>query len=109
MERYPSHIFTLLLGSDTYIDLCKGKWKRGLLLFDLVDIIVVPRPGVLEPLSPYRGEGETGVRIESAKASLSQVSSTEIRNMIRDNVPLPAGYIQSNVLQYILDNKLYKE
>jgi nicotinic acid mononucleotide adenylyltransferase len=42
-RRHPEYMFTLVLGGDTFLDLCGGRWKRGDDLARLVDFVVVPR------------------------------------------------------------------
>lgn len=52
-------------GTDTYVDLKQGKWKRGGELETLVELVVVERPGVKHELN-YEEEvkqaAEQGVR-----------------------------------------------
>lgn len=52
LEQFEGYSFTLLLGGDTFLDLCGGKWRRGSDLAQLVDFVVVPREGVLFDFPP---------------------------------------------------------
>lgn len=42
-EKYPTHDFSVIMGSDSYQNL--DKWKNAALLLDQYNFIVYPRPG----------------------------------------------------------------
>ena len=74
-EKYPSHTFSIVLGSDGLQNL--SKWKNAPTLVSNHRIYVYERPGypIVNPLN---------ANIESVKAPLLEISSTHIRESIKN-------------------------
>ncbi|CAM9143799.1 unnamed protein product, partial [Heterosigma akashiwo] len=44
-EKYPNSEFGFLMGTDTFNDLCSGKWRRSAELKEMLEFEVFQRPG----------------------------------------------------------------
>lgn len=74
-EKYPTHQFFILMGSDNLESI--HKWKNADVLLTNYDIIVYPRPGFNpENIKKYP-------RVQVANAPLMEISSTFIRDSIK--------------------------
>ena len=76
-EKYPSHEFSIIMGSDSFQNL--PKWKNADWLLRNYPIYVYKRPGHLN-LPVYEGAKE----IHELAAPLLPISSTDIRKHIRE-------------------------
>jgi nicotinate-nucleotide adenylyltransferase len=74
-EKYPTHSFTLILGSDSYSNI--HNWKNSESLLKNNRFIIYPRPGFDIEL-PSEGN------ITRVDAPLLEISSTHIRELIRN-------------------------
>lgn len=101
-EAYPDISFRLIIGGDNWADF--DRWKNPDLIREEFGVIVYPRPGEEIPSPP------TGVTI-LADAPRMPVSSTQIRNMLRDNKSLSASQLKEilnpKVFNYIKSHNLY--
>lgn len=101
-EAYPDISFRLIIGGDNWADF--DRWKNPVLIREEFGVIVYPRPGEEIPSPP------TGVTI-LADAPRMPVSSTQIRNMLRDNKSLSASQLKAilnpKVFNYIKSHNLY--
>lgn len=105
VARHPEADFDLLLGADTYRDLCAGKWKRGSDLALLVRFVVVPRPG--QPAIDTESPAGYRTLCEPIPA-LADVSSTAFRAAsVADLDHWGKDRIDPTVLEYIKHNHLY--
>jgi len=75
-DKYPQHQFTIIIGSDSFRNI--KKWKNGELLLKEFSFIIYNRPG-------YEIEENLNKNIIVLNAPLLDISSTGIREMIRDN------------------------
>ncbi len=73
-EKYPSHSFSIIMGSDSFQNL--GKWKNAESIIRNYPILVYKRPG-------FEIDNSIGARIEIMKAPLLEISATHIRELIR--------------------------
>lgn len=74
-EKYPDHEFSVIMGSDSYCNI--DKWKNYQQLLRDYSIYIFRRPG-FEP-------GElTGTNIRIVDAPLLEISSTQIRKLIKE-------------------------
>ena len=71
--QYPNRTFVLLIGGDN-LDVFT-KWKDYTYLLDHFDILVYPRPGATNCIP------ENWTRVHLLKASLMNISSTQIRTL----------------------------
>lgn len=74
-EKYPNYIFSVIIGSDSFQNI--HKWKNYEQLLKEFEILVYERPG-FEVENRY---GKKGIFI---KAPLLDISSTQIRKMIKE-------------------------
>jgi nicotinate-nucleotide adenylyltransferase len=75
-EKYPEHLFSIIMGSDSFTNI--GKWKNHELLLANYKIYIYVRPGF--PVAE-----QALADIEIVKAPMLEISSTEIRKMIAAN------------------------
>jgi nicotinate-nucleotide adenylyltransferase len=74
-EKYPTHSFTLILGSDSYSNI--HNWKNSESLLKNNRFIIYPRPG-------FDIELPSEENITRVDAPLLEISSTHIRELIRN-------------------------
>jgi nicotinate-nucleotide adenylyltransferase len=74
-EKYPSHQFTIIMGSDSFKNI--KNWKNGELLTKEYSILIYKRPHF-----EIRNEGKANIKI--LNAPLLDISSTLIRDIIKD-------------------------
>ncbi|CAM9353715.1 unnamed protein product, partial [Hapterophycus canaliculatus] len=74
-KRNPEAEFSFLLGTDTFQDLRRGKWRKSKELMEIVSLVIVDRLGV----RPETEELLAGVETHHPPL-LTDVSSTKIRN-----------------------------
>lgn len=75
-EKYPQHEFSIILGGDSFQNL--PKWKNGDLILRDYPIYVYQRPG-FDIVTPDQAK-----RVSILDAPLLELSSTRIRQAIRD-------------------------
>ena len=98
-EKYPSHEFYVIMGSDSYQNL--PAWKNADQLIKKYPIIVYERPG-FKTEKIYEGS-KTNV----LDAPLLQISSTHIREMIREGKSI-RYLVPEKVRMEIEQNGYYK-
>ncbi|HTD92556.1 MAG TPA: nicotinate (nicotinamide) nucleotide adenylyltransferase [Chitinophagaceae bacterium] len=74
-EKYPEHEFSIIMGSDSFQNL--HKWKNFESIIKHHSIFVYPRPG-------FAISNELGAKLVQVSAPLLEISSTRIRQLIRD-------------------------
>lgn len=101
-ERFADHQFSLIMGEDNLRIL--DKWKNHDEILANYPIKVYPRLGEeeIEPLGNLKGD------IEICEAPLMKISSTFIRNSIRDRKDV-RYLIPEPVINYVGSNFLYEE
>lgn len=97
-ELYPENNFNLIIGSDNWAVF--DKWKEHERIISQFGIYIYPREN-------YSMPQETNNIHCIKNAPLFPISSTQIREMIRNNDDI-TKYIPIKVAQYITENKLYK-
>ena len=73
-EKYPSHTFSIIMGSDSFSNL--PRWKNGAIIARDHHIIIYKRPG-FEVSNPLNAS------ITIAEAPMLDISSTHIRDMLK--------------------------
>ena len=110
-EKYPQHIFSLIMGEDNLKSL--HKWKNHEVILQNYEIYVYPRLDAKDRLAESISlEGENKNFMSKAKihlidAPIVEISSTFIRENIKNKkniVPL----LSSKVWEYIDHNNLYR-
>lgn len=74
-EKYPEHIFSIIMGSDGFQNL--EKWKNYEILVKNYSFYIYRRPG-------FSVSNTFGAKHTIVDAPLLEISSTHIRNLIRD-------------------------
>jgi len=101
-EKFPTHEFSLIMGEDNLNSL--HKWKNYEVLLQNHDIYVYPRINT-ETISP---DIAAGARIYRIGAPVIEVSSTFIRNSIKDGKNV-RPLLPEKVWQYVVHNLFYKK
>jgi nicotinate-nucleotide adenylyltransferase len=97
-EKYPQHEFSIIMGSDGFQNL--DKWKNYELLVKNYTFYIYKRPG-------FEIEKTFGARINQLNAPLLEISSTHIRNLIKEKRSI-RYMVPDNVLKEIESNNYYK-
>ena len=106
---FPGTEFFFIIGADTLLTL--DTWKRFDEVSRMVDFICAARPGVddRQLADQARKLNETyKTRIKIMDHAGLNVSSSEIRELVRKNKPI-GGMVCPDVEQYILNRGLYRE
>jgi nicotinate-nucleotide adenylyltransferase len=97
-EKYPQHEFSIVMGSDSFMNL--PQWKNHQYIIKNHPIIVFKRPG-------FEIENDLGARLTMIDAPLLEISSTRIREMIRQSIPI-RYLVPEEVAKEIEANRYYK-
>lgn len=98
-KTYPSHTFSFLMGNDNLKTFTK--WEEWQKLLELMPFYIYPRANLpMEPLYPNM------YPLEHPLQTITNLSSTTIRNRINQNLPF-AHLVPTSVLHYIKTNRLY--
>ncbi|MEO5943753.1 MAG: nicotinate (nicotinamide) nucleotide adenylyltransferase [Ferruginibacter sp.] len=95
-EKYPDHIFSIIMGSDSFQNL--KKWKNYELLLEKYEILIYKRPG-FEVVEKLKGN------IKTMDAPNLQISSTHIRELIRNNKSI--RYLVTDDVREVIENNSY--
>lgn len=100
-EKYPENEFILLIGSDNMAIF--DQWKDYQTILDEFSILVYPRDGY-----PYQDFEEKYTDMQVLEeAPLFEISSTQIRGMIKNHEDVSA-LLHPEVYEFIKTNGLYK-
>lgn len=96
-EQFPSHTFSIVMGSDSYQNI--RRWKNYELLLKEHKILIYQRPG-------YIVEAIEGAQTDVVQAPLLDISATFIREELRKGKSIQ--YLTpDDVYTYIKDNRYY--
>ena len=98
-KKHPEHDFSLIMGSDSYLSL--HKWKNFKSIISEYKIFVYPRPDV-------RLRNRQGTNAEILNAPLLDISSTEIRDLIKSKKSI-RYLVPERVRKEIEKNGYYKK
>lgn len=98
-EKYPQNEFTIIIGSDSLKNI--HNWKNSKLLLQNFSLYVYQRPGFEVHIQPLEN-------VLLLKAPLIDISSTYIRNAIRDGKSVKY-LVTDKVLEEIERNGYYKK
>ena len=96
-EKYPQHTFSIILGSDSFQNITK--WKNAHYLLENYSLYIYERPGF-----KIKREMLNERRIV-LKAPLLQISSTEIREMIKQRKSI--RYLVPDIVKEEIENQQY--
>ncbi len=121
-DEYSEHQFYFIMGLDSFAEI--GLWKDYPRLFELAHIVVTARPGFsgsLQALLPvaiaesfcYDAESKNllhsgGFSVFSVTHTCRDVSSTEIRQLLRANGDI-SRLLPKSVSDYITQHELYRK
>ncbi len=97
-EKYPEHEFSIIMGSDSFLNL--SKWKNFELIIKNHLIYIYIRPG-------FEVNNTINANIEIVKAPLLEISSTRIRELIKEGKSI-RYLVPDLVNEEILQNGYYK-
>lgn len=97
-EKYPTHHFHIIMGSDSYSNI--SKWKNANILIKDYNIIVYQRPEFLVKIS-----SATPTSIMILNAPMLDISATEIRNKIKRHKNIQ--YLVSEKVRIEIDKNGY--
>lgn len=112
-SEYPDSRFSIILGLDAALEL--DRWHRWRELLDMVDVLVMVRPGWSLPAKLPQwwdnatGESPPGVstgKIHYVEITPMNVSATRIRDRLRAGEDV-SEFLHPEVLDYIRKNELY--
>lgn len=95
-EQYPNHNFKIIMGSDSFQNV--ANWKNGDKILNECSIIVYKRPGF--EINPQQGKD-----VEVANAPLLKISSTHVREMIKNNLSI--RYLVPDVVIEEIEKGMY--
>lgn len=98
-EKYPEHTFSIIMGSDSYMNL--SKWKNYEIIIKNYPIYVYNRPG-FEIIDQLPGQ------LFVLDAPLLQISATEIREFLKEGKSI-RYLVPEKVREEIEQNRYYKK
>jgi nicotinate-nucleotide adenylyltransferase len=98
-EKYPLHTFSIIMGSDGFKNL--GSWKNYQLIIANHKIYLYIRNG-------FAVENNLNADITIIEAPLLEISSTQIRKMVKNNIPI-TYMVPKTVQKEIEENRYYKD
>ena len=98
-EKYPTHSFSIIMGSDSFQNL--GKWKNADVIIRENPVIVYKRPG-------FEVDNTLNAQLTIMNAPLLEISATHIRELIRSGKSIKF-LVPPSVDKEILASGLYKK
>ncbi len=98
-ENYPENKFSIIMGSDSFQNL--HLWKHYESIISYYKILIYRRPG-------YEVENKINAEIEILNAPLLNISSTEIRKLIKQGKSI-RYFVPENVREEIERNQFYSK
>ncbi len=95
-EKYPSHQFSIILGSDSFQNL--PRWKNAPHIIQNYRLLIYPRKG-------YEVKDTYGAHIQLTQSPLIEISSTHIRKLIRDRKSI--RYLVPETVRVAIETNLY--
>ena len=105
----PDCTIYFIIGADIIPELIT--WREASRVFSLCEFIAVLRPGhtrqeFLTEIEKLRTDYKAS--INTADAQMPDISSTQIRELIKENKPI-TGLVPKCVEKYVIENRLYKD
>ena len=105
-EKFPKHIFSLIMGEDNLKSL--HKWKNYEVILQNHEIYVYPRFDGIGKLAKQNSEFANNSKIHFIDAPIVEISSTFIRENIKKKKNV-RPLLPSKVWEYIDHNNFYKK
>lgn len=99
-EKFPEHNFSLIIGQDNLQNF--AKWKNHDVILNKYKLLVYPRPNC------QISEFDTHPNVQLTDAPLMEVSSTFIRNAIKNKKDV-RFFLTEKVWQYIDEMNFYRQ
>jgi nicotinate-nucleotide adenylyltransferase len=96
-EKYPQHRFSIIMGSDSFVNL--PKWKNHNIIIQHHKLFIFIRPG-------FEINNHLNADVEIIKAPLLDISSTQIRQLIKSGIPI-RYLVPERVAKEIENNRYY--
>jgi nicotinate-nucleotide adenylyltransferase len=98
-EKYPTHSFKIIMGSDSFQNL--ERWKNTEFIINNYPIIIYKRAG-------FEIDNRLNAKIEILEAPLLQISATHIRELIAAGKSIKY-LVPQNVEEEIIASRFYKK
>ena len=98
-EKYPSHQFVIIMGSDSFQNI--EKWKNADYIIRNYEILIYKRPG-------FEIANDINARIRVMKAPLLEISATHIRKMIQEGKSIKY-LVPPQVEEEILNSGMFRK
>lgn len=95
-EKYPEYHFSIIMGSDSFQNL--NKWKNYEVIVKNYPVCIYKRPG-------FEVESNFGANITVLNAPLLEISSTQIRRLIKEKKSI--RYLVPDVVKDEIENNNY--
>lgn len=96
-EKYPTHEFAIIMGSDSFCNI--HKWKNYEVLLKEYQIYIYERPGFPVNVTDKQ------TMIHVVKAPLLEISSTQIRTLIKEGKSI--RYLVPDIVKEEIENNSY--
>jgi nicotinate-nucleotide adenylyltransferase len=100
-QLFPGSELFMLIGMDNYLEF--HLWRDPALILELATVVVMDRPGYRSLLK----DSPQASRIRRVEAPQIDVSSTQIRRLVRRGEPI-SGLVPRSVEEYIDAHRLYR-
>ena len=98
-EKYPTHSFSIIMGSDGFQNL--DKWKNADVIVQKYPVIIYKRPG-------FEVQNKINAKITILSAPLLEISSTHIRELIKSGKSIKY-LVPASVEEEILASGFFKK
>lgn len=105
-EKFPTEDFVLIIGADNFKSF--HKWKNYQEILNQYQLYVYPRPGAVLNEVVWGGVKSDHPSVQIVNAPLMEISSTFIRDAIRDKKDI-RHFLPPGVSQYITEMNFYKK
>ncbi len=95
-EKYPSHEFSIIIGSDGFLNI--EKWKNAAVILKNYPVIIYRRPG-------FEINDTVSATVNIANAPLLEISSTHIRYLIKNGMSI--RYLVPDIVKEEIERNLY--
>ena len=95
-EKYPTHVFSIIMGSDGFQNL--ENWKNADMIIRNYPVIIYKRPG-FEITNPHNAT------IKITDAPLLEISSTHIRYLLKSGLSIK--YLVPDIVKEEIENNSY--
>ena len=95
-EKYPGHEFSIIIGSDGFLNI--EKWKNAAVILKNYPVIIYKRPG-------FEINNTFSASVNITNAPLLEISSTHIRYLIKNGMSI--RYLVPDIVKEEIERNLY--